>query len=1012
MKFRKLYLAVLSLLIGMSFNISYAQPNLDTPANNTLNYNFTKVTYTWDTVGNATSYDLQVSNDSSSSATYVKTYSGLDTNAYTPPSDYLSYNTQYFWRVRAKVNGVSTDYSDYFAFTTGTPSNSIGVNANASITFDHTTGRITQITYINGSNKQILDTTQNNLNRYGLGRINNETGTYLASWTENPGIYVYNYVNASYGSKTLTITWNALGVVVDISININAGRSAVLNAAWQPGGDLGPLHDYVLYAANSNLLTKTNLTYPGLASIIYSGGTILTAMTDDRYPEYFGFKTSAPVQTFIQQSITFGPEYTFPSSTTAQTVDLTFAVMSKSNYFTWSGNKYIIAYTPTAASNLLDQSSPVVNWETFGISSNISIGLSINGGKTIDTLMASGVADNGSHTVTLPYLKASVPLDSCLVQVSGGGVFANSGIFSIVSNTSNVFSIPANLTGAPSDTVTVPVVITPAAGDSIYAFDLRLFYNKIVLTYARSITNAALTNWNVGVTNNSSGYIQIGGFNNTGSAVAAKDTLVTLKFAISSTALVGSQNPLTINNSYLSCANLSAQSLPVSGVDGLVTLYTRTSGFLRYILSKKPITGSIMLAYIDTVAGDTSYGSTDNSGYFNFSNQLPGGNIKLVPIENLSYPAQITNAVSAVDAAKTFAGRDGGPTPLSPLQDVVADVNGDGKINSTDAYAILKISTGALTEASFGLSNWVFIDSSYTLTVTNWASAPQNKCYFPLDSITSHQSFWGAIRGDVTGSYVLPANVDKASSVFDGTAGTNAVEFSVPQNMNVRPGDTLLLPLDIKLNGNAVGAFNISLQLDKNLVSYSGNYIESSSIPPNKGWTFSTYFDQAGKFNIGAADFSDTLAPIVNDGPIAIFKFVVNNKAVIGDTSQVLLCGLTIADSKLNKLTAGSTNGKVTISNVTAAGENNIIYEYSLAQNYPNPFNPSTTIQYSLKQKSNVELVIYNIIGQRVATLFNGSQPAGSYKLIWNAQSLASGIYFYKIKAGEFSQVKKMILLK
>ena len=108
-----------------------------------------------------------------------------------------------------------------------------------------------------------------------------------------------------------------------------------------------------------------------------------------------------------------------------------------------------------------------------------------------------------------------------------------------------------------------------------------------------------------------------------------------------------------------------------------------------------------MLAYIDTVAGDTSYGSTDNSGYFNFSNQLPGGNIKLVPIEKLSYPAQITNAVSAVDAAKTFAGRDGGPTPLSPLQDVVADVNGDGKINSTDAYAILKISTGALTEASF-----------------------------------------------------------------------------------------------------------------------------------------------------------------------------------------------------------------------------------------------------------------------------------------------------------------------
>ena len=115
MKFRMFYLSVFSLFIGILVNfISYAQPNLETPANNTLNYNFTKVTYTWDTVGNATSYDLQVSNDSSSSATYVKTYSGLDTNAYTPPSDYLNFNTQYFWRVRAKVNGVSTDFSDYF----------------------------------------------------------------------------------------------------------------------------------------------------------------------------------------------------------------------------------------------------------------------------------------------------------------------------------------------------------------------------------------------------------------------------------------------------------------------------------------------------------------------------------------------------------------------------------------------------------------------------------------------------------------------------------------------------------------------------------------------------------------------------------------------------------------------------------------------------------------------------------------------------------------------------------
>jgi len=186
MKLRMYYFAVSSLLFGLSINTtSYAQPNLETPLNNTTGYCFTKVTYSWDTVGGASSYDLQVCNDTGSTGTYLKTYSGIDTNAYLPASDYLSFNTQYFWRVRAHLGASLTSYSGYFTFTTGAPSSSIGVDSNASITFDHTTGRITQLIFLKGSNKQILDTILNSYNRTGLGRINNETGTYLASWSES-----------------------------------------------------------------------------------------------------------------------------------------------------------------------------------------------------------------------------------------------------------------------------------------------------------------------------------------------------------------------------------------------------------------------------------------------------------------------------------------------------------------------------------------------------------------------------------------------------------------------------------------------------------------------------------------------------------------------------------------------------------------------------------------------------------------------------------------------------------
>ncbi|MEJ2616483.1 MAG: T9SS type A sorting domain-containing protein [Ignavibacteriaceae bacterium] len=93
--------------------------------------------------------------------------------------------------------------------------------------------------------------------------------------------------------------------------------------------------------------------------------------------------------------------------------------------------------------------------------------------------------------------------------------------------------------------------------------------------------------------------------------------------------------------------------------------------------------------------------------------------------------------------------------------------------------------------------------------------------------------------------------------------------------------------------------------------------------------------------------------------------------------------------------------------------EVNIIPEkFLLSQNYPNPFNPSTTIKYSLKEESRVQIKVYNSIGQEVAALVNEIKPAGYYSIIFNAKGLPSGIYFYKISAGSFSQVKKMLLIK
>jgi hypothetical protein len=88
-----------------------------------------------------------------------------------------------------------------------------------------------------------------------------------------------------------------------------------------------------------------------------------------------------------------------------------------------------------------------------------------------------------------------------------------------------------------------------------------------------------------------------------------------------------------------------------------------------------------------------------------------------------------------------------------------------------------------------------------------------------------------------------------------------------------------------------------------------------------------------------------------------------------------------------------------------------------LFQNYPNPFNPTTTIRYSMAREGNVVLVVYNVSGQRIRTLVNEPKPAGTYSTVWDGRndggrSVATGIYFYRLNAGSFSEVRKMILLR
>ena len=93
-------------------------------------------------------------------------------------------------------------------------------------------------------------------------------------------------------------------------------------------------------------------------------------------------------------------------------------------------------------------------------------------------------------------------------------------------------------------------------------------------------------------------------------------------------------------------------------------------------------------------------------------------------------------------------------------------------------------------------------------------------------------------------------------------------------------------------------------------------------------------------------------------------------------------------------------------------GDRHIPQHLSLSQNYPNPFNPSTSLAFDLPRTSIVTLKIYNMLGEEVATLVSDRLSAGSYSYEWDASSLASGVYIYRLEAEGFVQTRKMILMK
>ena len=186
--------------------------------------------------------------------------------------------------------------------------------------------------------------------------------------------------------------------------------------------------------------------------------------------------------------------------------------------------------------------------------------------------------------------------------------------------------------------------------------------------------------------------------------------------------------------------------------------------------------------------------------------------------------------------------------------------------------------------------------------------------------------------------------------------------------------------------------------------------IDNDNTTPNNPWGVYDGFSKAEKWQslsggtIYGQEGPSDVSMVIGTGPLSI---ATNDSTVVG---LAVLAGL---DLQSLQATADAAKQKW---NLILTGVQRISSElplsFSLYQNYPNPFNPSTKIRYDLPSDSHVTLVLYNLLGQEVARLVDARQGAGKYEVLYVASNVSSGVYFYRIQAGAYSEIRKMMILR
>ena len=595
-----------------------------------------------------------------------------------------------------------------------------------------------------------------------------------------------------------------------------------------------------------------------------------------------------------------------------------------------------------------------------------------------------------------------------------------------------VISIPLDLQGNPGSSIDVPVFLT-LNGNQVGALGAALKATNGILSYSGFTTGPIVPGAVFSVSSPAPDSVRIAFADLGGGPITGDGLLVTLHFDVSPGAGSGDFSELIFSE--LSAADPLGGGLSIAGDNGLLTVVPEVEvhGSAHYCSLSgggdptKPLADQTADLYQSSIwmMGDV----TDPAGEYHLLSIPPGSNYR-VEVQRSSGGVGV--AVNPTDALLAFNGFLGSVT-LSGAQKLAGDADGNLTVNPTDALLIFNYFLGTVT---FPVDAWRAYPASYDIdaTPTAWMSAPDGIDYPLLNANMYNQDFLAVARGDVNltwpGATLAPALAVGNSE--------NVLHLDIA-NARIDPY-TRQVNWEIQLSGEALSqglyAFGADLYYDAAALNITS--ITWGDVAQTEGYQLGYNFlpnqialdeksDESLSGILRFGGFSTTGSGLEHAG--TLLHVAGQLKTALAPDRALALCfantSASIGRPGGHALGKGGTNGFAMTA--VQAGDGIIVLparpaEFALQPNYPNPFNPATTIRYQLPEAAEVEVLIFNTLGQKLRTLQAlATQNAGYYELYWDGtddrgSAVASGIYFYQLRAkgtsGVTVRTRKMMLLK